>query len=91
MTVEERVQAGAQLLDSHLPEWRARVVLDTLDIADWRWCVLGQVFGTYSIGVEELFGDHPDWVDEAIAHGFLHHWENEDPDELTSEWRALLA
>jgi hypothetical protein len=51
----ERVQRGAALLDSmDLGDWRAKINLDTLDILHGNLCVLGQVFYSYSQGLDAI-------------------------------------
>jgi hypothetical protein len=60
MPLTERVNAGVDLLDSYLPEWELSVDVDILDIDDMYSCILGQVFGNYEIGKNNLnitFGD----------------------------------
>lgn len=43
-------------LDAVVPDWRTRVDPDRLDMDDLRRCVIGQVFGDYGRGVDELYG-----------------------------------
>jgi hypothetical protein len=45
LTIQERVAKGIAYLDEFGPEdWFSRIDLSQLDIADPKWCVLGQVF-----------------------------------------------
>jgi hypothetical protein len=39
-----RVARGAALLDSYDPQWYDKIDLDTLDLGNTSWCVLGQLF-----------------------------------------------
>lgn len=55
MTVEQRVAKGAQLLDQHRPGWRDSIKPQTLNIDSCRDCVLGQVFGSYYVGLVKLW------------------------------------
>jgi len=50
------VERGADFLDRvrDLPEWRPRINVEILDIGSGLNCVLGQLYGTYYDGVEEL-------------------------------------
>lgn len=96
-----RVAAGARLLDRHQPGWDHRVDPDTLDAEDVGRCVLGQLFGGYEQGLDELAACrcddvatyHRDPVAWAAVHGF--DLDVTEPRaafrELTSAWRAELA
>jgi hypothetical protein len=65
------VLSGAQVLDRYFTRAAARVDItprdwwtsfvdwDILFMADETRCVLGQIFGTYTQGVEALVGSHP--------------------------------
>jgi hypothetical protein len=46
-TIDERVAAGIALLDERTPGWRKKVDLDMLNLADGRWCIVGQVYGEF--------------------------------------------
>lgn len=48
------VDKGVELLDSIFPRWRELIDVDTLDMGDIHNCVLGQIFGYYSRGMEIL-------------------------------------
>lgn len=50
----ERVQRGAKLLDEKSPGWAAKVALDRLDMFSDCGCVLGQIYGLYSRGLDAL-------------------------------------
>ena len=107
LTTTERVMKGAALLDEKVPDWRGRVNVTVLNLADpWR-CVLGQVFGLYSTGAAELFGsvpfDNGSYFERSEAiqnHGFLHtgddinamDWRNNgDADPLNQSWKDYLS
>jgi len=76
-TLQERattaVARGVALLDQCGPAgWRDQIDLPTFSItSDWD-CVLGQVYGLYSVGATELFGEWIE-VDNVVAaeHGFF--------------------
>lgn len=65
-SAEDRVARGAALLDRHIPDWRARIDLDHLDIANGAYCILGQLYterylaggeqeyNAYSLGLVDL-------------------------------------
>lgn len=74
----EAVNRGVELLDRHLPDgvmWPHRVDLDELNMSDWRWCVLGQLYdGDYATGTSELTRATNDtvhgWLTFGVRHGF---------------------
>lgn len=68
LSVIERVERGATLLDEHVPGWYARVDLATLDVAHPCACVLGQLFGNYYAAAALNLVDHDTLV--AVSHGF---------------------
>lgn len=47
-TIAERVQAGVEFLNEKMPGWEKKINLDTLDLADGRHCILGQIFAAYA-------------------------------------------
>jgi hypothetical protein len=68
--VRDRVARGAALLDEKRPGWAAEIDLDDLEMGSCFSCVLGQLFGEFADGADELFPD--DWVasEEDVRHGF---------------------
>ncbi len=58
------VNFGAQLLDSKQPGWAERINLESLDLTHYKYCILGQLYGTYGEGISELGWDIP------FSHGF---------------------
>jgi hypothetical protein len=55
-TAEQAVDAGFGVLMEHDPsgDWLNRMNLDTLRIASLENCVLGQLFGSYEVGLVQL-------------------------------------
>jgi hypothetical protein len=51
---EDRVSAGAVLLDEQRPGWYAQIDLQRLDMDSYDDCVLGQLFGSFEGGLETL-------------------------------------
>lgn len=83
--IPDRVQAGVALLDREVPGWDERVDLDALMIADRFRCVLGQVFGSYDVGLSSL-----DWgEDDDEAYGFDVCYLTEYP-RLNDAWRNRI-
>jgi len=50
----ETATRGAQLLDKRVPGWAQRINLPALDMNSCNDCVLGQLYGDYGVGVDEL-------------------------------------
>lgn len=93
----ERVPNGEALLDVRVPNWIKIVDPDTLYIGSGTFDVLGQIFGSYWAGVDELFGTDSTPLERhllACALGFSWQRDCADPErevaELTDEWRATV-
>lgn len=63
--ITPEVERGIALLDERVPGWRDRINLDDLDMGSITKCVLGQLFGQYVDGLNELFGDRYTFFDGA--------------------------
>lgn len=85
-SISERVQAGAAYLDTACPGWDERIVTGILDITSWSRCVLGQLYGGFSKGVEALGLDLAEVHDLGLD-GNVH----EQAAERTQAWRDLIA
>jgi hypothetical protein len=99
--IPARAAAGAALLDRHRPDWHQQVDGDRLDLEDWRTDVLGQLYGTFGVGVHTLTPGLSEAEVDAwtVAHGF----DLDDTDlgllagprgayqALTDAWRDQLA
>lgn len=94
-----RVARGAALLDALRPGWDDHVSIGTLDVSSTKDCVLGQAFGSYTVGVRSVFANPLVVVSACIRemlsdrHGFsayetasLAAWG-----ELTQAWRDLIT
>lgn len=55
-----RAKIGATILDVFRPGWADEIDLDRLDLADCYSCVLGQMFGEYGEGADQLFAMRAD-------------------------------
>lgn len=53
-TLTIRQQRGAQRLDLTTPDWRSKVDPNTLSLKSMQDCVLGQVYGHYLKGLDEI-------------------------------------
>lgn len=54
MTEERAAELGAIIMDEHFPGWAAKINVGTLHIYDTRSCILGQVTGSFSRGIDHL-------------------------------------
>lgn len=54
MSIAQRVANGVELLDAKVPDWRSKVETETLAILSLDQCVIGQVFGGWKVGVDQL-------------------------------------
>lgn len=62
--IKERIQDGIELLDQQTPNWCEKIDLKTLHLDSSYFCVLGQVYGGYSSGLNILE------IDEGWEYGF---------------------
>ena len=86
MRLPANVQRGELFLDEHVPGWRERVDIRTLDLANGFQCVLGQVFGEYDDGLQLLGLTQKD----AERLGFFR-WGRQTFDRLTEAWRRVIS
>jgi hypothetical protein len=89
----ERVAVGAALLDAELPGWAERIELGLLDLGSPRCCVLGQLYGTYSVGLEAVGLDWgPSCPERSRERGFTAFPGGGDTFAgLTAAWRGEVA
>lgn len=78
-TSAERVINSIQLLDKHHNEWRKLVHWDKLNLLNGRFCVLGQIYGDYHTGLNEL-----ELGDGDGEYAFT--CQNREIDEMHLEW-----
>lgn len=83
--IPDRVQAGVELLDRWRPSWERSINLDDLDITDCEQCVLGQLYGDYEVGRQDLDMD----ATEAADRGFVGIEMDED-EALNVMWRERI-
>jgi hypothetical protein len=84
--IRDRVAAGAVWLDEHGPaDWDARIDLDSLDIGNGYYCILGQVYGHYTTAPFEARDPHSFL---SVDRGFNGHAF--DMPALHEAWRTLI-
>lgn len=97
----ERVARGIQFLDdSAWPDWRSKIDLDALYLYSSNECILGQIFGTYYDGLEELeIGNgcsccaqyEISAMDLGFNTNYSHDEHSVDYSHLDAAWRKALA
>jgi hypothetical protein len=93
--LHERVTAGSGLLDEvYGPTWQERIDVNQLSLEHCDRCILGQLEGGYTAGLERLGIVH----EEAVARGFdltgeelSSQHRSELFADLTSRWRVEIA
>lgn len=100
---EEYITRGVAVLDERSPHgeaWVFQVDTDDLDMSDWSQCVLGQLYGGFVNGSNELVEP---WTTVTNSLGFaIRHGFELPPDtgktmsleeyrQLTDEWRTHIC
>lgn len=80
-----RVQRGIELIEvTEGPEWTERIEWHLLDMKSCEYCILGQLFGSYSTGLNRLS------IEESEASGYgFDVVATEVPGELGLAWRTF--
>jgi hypothetical protein len=68
MSMQTRIEKGMALLDNIAPDWHWRIRPRILDIQDCDDCVLGQLFGGYTEGMDVVCLET---MKEGYDHGFM--------------------
>lgn len=57
------IDEAARILDGAMPHWYRNINLATLNMKLPKWCILGQLYGSWSTGMTTLFGSEtPDGI-----------------------------
>lgn len=86
---EPCVVFGAKLLDSYNPEWFSQVDVNRLNLGSCYDCVLGQLFGSYAKGLNELGIPESGRFEYGFSMDGFH--PKEDWLALTNLWREQIA
>lgn len=87
--LKERVLAGLAALEAeHGPGWEDLIYPAELHMLDCSYCVLGQVYGSYEVGLEALSPTGKLADSDGVALGFCRAWTDDGPRE---EWEDLEA
>lgn len=84
-----RVDLGVELLDGFLPTWRDNIDTERLNLGSDRYCVLGQLFGSYADGVRRL--GLAQMGRESFDRGFLAAAGDSEAYGLAFEYKELTA
>jgi hypothetical protein len=85
MNAENRVARGAALLDPEEPGWFNRIDTDQLWMSRCDTCILGQLYGDYTVGLRALGLTHRQAIDRGFMMG-----EGVNYLQLTNEWRRVV-
>lgn len=89
------IQAGAAKFTDYFgnDSWQKKIDRDRLDMSSDNWCMVGQLFTSFSSGMNALFPADQTidniWV-SAKAHGFCTTTLDKRYEILTEEWREYL-
>lgn len=89
----KRMRKGVKLLNEQAPGWHRKVKISTLDLSSNDNCILGQVFGEYTNGLELLDINSNDETRNGPAHGFSlcsEEWTNERIADMTEWWKKQI-
>lgn len=98
--VRKRVERGAAYLDEVDPGWYRHVDSETLELADGRQCVLGQLHGEFRLGLGRsqvlTMSSAPRANLSPVAYGFKcvegvpDDWQAYDYELLTASWKEAV-
>ncbi len=83
--MQARVEAGAKLLDAEYPGWYNEIDLQRLNLSDPRNCPVGQLYGSFSEGLDEL-----EIEDYASIYGLAMEDDTYSWKELDEEWEKVI-
>lgn len=87
LKIRHRVNKGIRLLNKEYPGWKSKIELSSLRLEDRNRCVLGQVYGGYDRGVQELgLG-----IWSTVYHGFNIESIHGDWEPLQKAWERKLV
>lgn len=56
MDYPKTIAEAAGILDAAKPKWRSKINIDRLEMAKGHDCILGQLYGQWTVGIKTLFG-----------------------------------
>lgn len=86
---KQRIDRGAALLDEKKPGWAGEIDISTLNVDSYFDCVLGQLYGTFALGSEAIWGDEDGEDLQAMENGFFF-LEVTKERETTEYWKEKV-
>src|SRR5882762_2911653 len=87
---EEQIKSGVQVLNKKRPGWAQRIEIESLNIISPAYCIIGQVYGSYSDGLEVLRIHHMDAENYGFALNKSPYEYHEEWETLTQEWKETI-
>lgn len=100
---EDKIRAGIAFLDEEVPQWEEKINPERIDVSKGFACVLGQIFGSYLVGIAHLWPELTlnERDREAEKYGFWLADEKYDDEDifslseaysiLSDEWCEILS
>lgn len=92
--VKKKVLLGLKALqEQHGPGWEDEINCARLDLRSASQCVLGQVYGSFDDGLDQLVGlvGEDEQIDWSIRHGFSILGYSESWERLDEAWHQVLC
>lgn len=87
---ENQIARGIELLDKQHPGWREKINLDDLSIASSDRCIVGQLYGSFWNGAEQMVptygSSRPFWEEHGLYLERVGGYGR-----LTKEWKLALS
>jgi hypothetical protein len=87
----DRVKRGTAVLNREVPGWFDVVNPDDLDMSSVGRCVLGQLFGDFSNGMNQVFADFSAFTAASCGFALLRCEANDDYWILDALWRSEIV
>jgi hypothetical protein len=82
---EKEIEKGAALLDIKNPGWRKKINLNNLNMVKVSYCILGQLYENYFIGLERI------GINNETGYNYGYSSNKSNFDKLTQEWKDYLS
>lgn len=89
VSIQDKVRAGMEFLDEKKPGWESRIDIERLNLANPMQCVLGQLYGEYTVGIVEL--DLIGVVDRDLLGFTIYPSPSVGWSGLTCEWKESIV
>lgn len=87
---DKRVNKGIGLLNKEYPNWKEKINWDKLDMYSPKYCILGQLYEDYILGLDtlKLFDSNKGFYEDQ-KYGFSLSSTGETYQQLTNYWKDL--